>query len=621
MNIPPLLSYLLAAAAVLLLPGAAVLAWLRPRDTDPLEFLALSGGLSLSLNALSGVFLFQTGLTFEPTTGVFIFLLCLLFIASAVTFHLLRDWVFKPREESPPSGRLHAFLSVLFGLVALGGLIFLRFTQAQELVVGPWVDSVAHTYWEQLMVAAGGVPRYLLPGMPGAFSPYLTFDITAAGFTALTRLSEPTGTLWSSLAVSCLVPLSIYRLGRVLWGDWKPAALAALLSAFAFTFPAYLLGWGRSTVITLFVLLPLVAAEVIRLHSLPYQGKEFWKSFTLLLLLCTGAFLADPAAVPLLVLVLAAEFIARFINISPDLQTPRMEGHSLAAAALAYVLALPYLRWVHENTFVPSSLGLQPGLQPLADLTFFIATPLDAVLTALAVFGLVLLIIQRRSQELVILTLLMVLFSLPALSINFFSRAELRLALCLPAALLAGYFLAESTALIARGSHKLVGYAILGVETVALVTWGLGAGVNLYPRNVVLADNTDMQALEWIKTSTPADARFLNQPAPWKSGIYRGVDGGYWILIETGRGQMLPPPQYPSGGESYQSRVNRWAESALSLTGCGEDLLALMEEANLQYIYLKEGSGVLKTADLQSCPGLLMVYQKAGVSIFQSTSE
>ena len=196
MNIPLLFSYLLVTAAVLLLPGAAVLAWLRPRDTDPLELLALSGGLSLSLGALLGVFLFQTGLTFEPTTSVFIFLLCLLVIAAAVTFHLLRDWVFKPSEESSPSSHLHAVFLVLFGLAALGGLIILRFTQAQELVVGPWVDSVAHTYWVQLMVEAGGVPRYLLPGMPGAFAPYLAFDIAAAGFTSLARLPAATGTLW-----------------------------------------------------------------------------------------------------------------------------------------------------------------------------------------------------------------------------------------------------------------------------------------------------------------------------------------------------------------------------------------------------------------------------------------
>ncbi len=598
-----------------------MLAWLRPRDTDPLESLALSCGLSLSLGALLGVFLFQTGLTFEPNTGVFICLLCLLVIAAAITFHLLRDWVFKPQEESSPSGRLYAVLLVLFGLAALGGLIFLRFHQAAGLVVGPWVDSVAHTYWVQLMAEGGGVPRYLLPGMPGAFAPYLAFDIAAAGFTSLARLSANTGTLWMSLLVSCLVPLSLYRLGRVLWSDWKPAALAALLSAFAFTFPAFILGWGRSTVITLFVLLPLAVAEVIRLRRLPYRGTEFWKSFALLLILCTGVFLSDPAAFPLLVLVLAAELFARFINIPADSQTPRLEGHSLAAAALAYVLVLPYLRWVQENTFVPSALGAEPGLQPLAGLTFFIATPLDAVLTALAVFGLVLLIIQRRNQELVIFTLLLVLFSLPALSSTFFNRGELSLALCLPAALLAGYFLVESATLISRGSHHLIGYAIMGVETAALIAWGLIAGVNLYPRSVILVDHADLRALEWIKTSTPTDARFLNQPAPWKSGIYRGVDGGYWILIETDRGQMLPPPQYPSGGEPYQSRVNRWVGSALSLPGCGEDLMALMEEANLQYIYLKEGSGVLKAEDLQGCPELLMVYQQAGVAIFQATGE
>ena len=49
--------------------------------------------------------------------------------------------------------------------------------------------------------------------------------------------------------------------------------------------------------------------------------------------------------------------------------------------------------------------------------------------------------------------------------------------------------------------------------------------------------------------------------------------------------------------------------------------MALMGEANLQFIYLKEGSGVLKAADLLGCPELLMVYQKAGVAIFQVTGE
>jgi len=619
MTLTPPLTYILAAMAVFLLPGATFLAWLRPKESDPLEFLALAGGLSFSLGAAGGMVLFQTGWTVTPQTGGFLILLGILVIALGVTFHLLRDLIFHPLQKTDKKWSPKPLLLGVFGLAALSGLIYLRFSQASALVVGPWVDSVAHTYWVQLMVEAGGVPRYLLPGMPGAFAPWLTFEMLAAAFTALVKEPPSTGVLWTNLLLSTLVPLSLYRLGRALWADWKPAALAALLSAFAFTFPAYLLGWGRSTLLTLFVLFPLAAAEIVRIRRVPYRGGEFWKSFVLLMILGMGAFLSDPAALPLMVLMLTASYLARFISPPPDRKVPILESHALAAVALAYLLVLPYLRWVQANTFVPSASVAQTGLEPLAGLTFFIATPLDTVLVALAVFGLVLLIIQRRSQELVILTLLMVLLCLPALSSAFFSRGELRLALSLPAALLAGFFLVEGARFIGIGTHRVVGYLILSVEAAAFVLWGLSTGANLYPPAVILADQADMQALDWIKDFTSPGARFLNQPAPWQSGIFRGVDGGYWILNETGRGQLIPPPQYPSGGEVYQSRINGWARSAISLTGCNKDFWELMAQANLQYVYLKEGSGVLRPSNLAGCKGLLTVYERNGITILQVT--
>lgn len=619
MTLTPPLTYILAAMAVFLLPGATLLAWLRPKETDPLEFLALAAGLSLSLGAAGGMVLFQTGWTVTPQTGGFLILLGILVIALGVTYHLLRDQIFHPVEKTDNKWSPQPLLLGVFGLAALSGLIFLRFSQASDLVVGPWVDSVAHTYWVQLMVAAGGVPRYLLPGMPGAFAPWLTFEMLAASFTAQAKLPPSTGVLWTSLLLSTLVPLSLYRLGRALWADWKPAALSALLSAFAFTFPAYLLGWGRSTLLTFFVLFPLTAAEIVRMRRVPYRGGEFWKSFLLLMILSMGAFLSDPAALPLMVLLLAASYLARLISPQTDRKVPILESHALAAVALAYLLVLPYLRWVQANTFVPSASASQAGLEPLAGLTFFIATPLDTVLVALAVFGLVLLIIQRRSQGLVILTLLMVLLCLPALSSAFFSRGELRLALSLPAALLAGFFLVEGARFIGIGTHRAVGYLILTVEAAAFVLWGLSAGANLYPPAVILADQADMQALDWIKDFTSPGARFLNQPAPWQSGIFRGVDGGYWILNETGRGQLVPPPQYPSGGEAYQSRINGWARSAISLTGCSKDFWELMAQANLQFVYLKEGSGLLLPTSFAGCEGLLKVYERNGITIFQVT--
>jgi len=619
-SITPPASYILIGLSVFFLIGAALLAWIRPRGTDPLEFLALACGLSVSLTALFGVFLFQTGRTFEPPIAIFLYLLCLLVIAMGVTFHLFRDLVFKPVERKPGKFPLLSILLAIFGIAFLAGLVLLRFRQAEGLSVGPWVDSISHTFWIQKMVAAGGVPRYLLPELPGAFAPYITFDITAAAFTALAEIPAATGVLWMSLLVSALIPLSLYRLGKVLWGDWKPAALAGLLSGFVFTYPAFLLAWGRSTTLTLCVLFPLLAAEIIRLRQVPYRGLEYWKSFAFILILSTGVFLSDPFGFPLTILFLAAFFIAGLIPSTTPEDSPALDSHPLAAIALAYVIVLPYLRWVRENTFVPPESSFTEGLQPLANLTFLIASPRDAVLVAIAVFGLVMLIIERRSRELVILTLLMILFSLPALSNSFIPAANLQLLLCLPAALLAGYFLADSAGMIAHWSYPVVAYGILVLETAGFLLWGLLAGPNLFPPAVILADKADLQALNWIRENTPTDSRFFNQPALWQTGIYRGVDGGYWILNETGRGQLIPPAIYPSGGETYRARINNWARAALTFDACSEDFWVLMEEARLEYIYLKDGVGRLAAEDFAYCEGLLKVFDTDGISLFQVTN-
>jgi len=618
--ISPPASYILIGISVFFLTGIALLAWIRPKGNDPLEFLALASGLSLSITALFGVLLFQTSRTVEKPFAIFLYLLCLLIIALGVTYHLLRDLVFRPAERKPRKFPFFSILLAIFGIAVIAALALLRFHQAEGLVVGPWVDSLSHTFWVQKMVSTGGVPRYLLPELPGAFAPFITFDITAALFTAPAGIPAANGVLWMSLMVSTLIPLSLYRLGKVLWGDWKSAALTALLSGFVFTFPAFLLAWGRSTTLTLCVLFPLLAAEIIRLRQLPYRKREYWKSFAIILILSAGVFLSDPFGFPLTILFLAAFYLAGIIPSSTPRDRSALDSYPLAAVALAYITVLPYLRWVRENTFVPPGHSMMEGLQPLANLTFLVASPRDAVLVALAVFGLIMLIIEHRSHELVMLTLLMVLFSLPTISTRFIPAEELRLMISLPAALLAGFFLVDTAAIIARWSHPAVAYGILLLETAGFLLWGLLAGPDLFPPSVILVDQADMQALNWIRENTSSDSRFFNQPVPWQTGIYRGVDGGYWILNETGRGQLVPPAVYPSGGESYQTRINSWARTALTLTTCDEDFWNLMNEARLEYIYLKEGTGIFSTEDFIDCEGLLKVYDADGITLFQSTN-
>jgi hypothetical protein len=611
---------ILAALAIIFLPGVALLAWLRPRGQDPLEFLALSSGLSLALSAFFGELLFFTGWKVTQEMWVLIYLVCLLVIASGITFHLFRKFLGKSNQVDPGSHHLRSFILLLGGIIILGSLAYLRFFQASGLVVGPWVDSVAHTYTVQLMTASQGVPRYLLPFLPGISASYITFDISAWVFTTLTSLQTSTGVLWMSLLVSALVPLSLYRLGRVLWSDWKPAALAALLSGFAFTFPVFLLGWGRSSLLSLCVLFSLLAAEIIHQNQLPAHSGEAWKAFVVILILSAGTFLCDPFGLGLTILFLGAFYLSQLIPAVNQAKNGGVGIYPLAATAAGYIAVLPYLREIPANNLFSAGSTISDPALPLANLTFLIATPRDAILLALAIFGLVMLIIERRSRELVVLTLLLVTFSLPSLATSLFPQEELRVLLSLPAALLGGYFLADTAGMIARLSWPWIAYPILGIETAALVAWGVLGGVSLYPPVVILADATDIQALDWIRANTPADARILNQPAPWQPGVYRGVDGGYWIINLIGRGQLIPPPQYTSAGLGYQARINDWAKAALSLEGCSEDFWKLAADARLGYLYLKAGSGKWAAKDFESCPGFFTVYEKDGITIFELSS-
>jgi hypothetical protein len=59
-----------------------------------------------------------------------------------------------------------------------------------------------------------------------------------------------------------------------------------------------------------------------------------------------------------------------------------------------------------------------------------------------------------------------------------------------------------------------------------------------------------------------------------------------------------------------------WGEKAANLKTCDEDFWELVQEADLQYLYLREGKGSLQTAALQGCAGLKQLYSAGGVSIW-----
>jgi hypothetical protein len=136
----------------------------------------------------------------------------------------------------------------------------------------------------------------------------------------------------------------------------------------------------------------------------------------------------------------------------------------------------------------------------------------------------------------------------------------------------------------------------------------------------VLATQSDIDALEWIKTHTPEDARFFINTVGWSTNTYRGVDGGGWILPLTGRWSIVPTIFYPmSGDENFVQGVADLGMRASSITECGDDFWLLVREAGIDYLYIKEGFGNLQPEALMACDGVDQLINIEDVHIYLIT--
>jgi hypothetical protein len=149
--------------------------------------------------------------------------------------------------------------------------------------------------------------------------------------------------------------------------------------------------------------------------------------------------------------------------------------------------------------------------------------------------------------------------------------------------------------------------------------WGIWETREIVNPVTVLAGPGDVAALRWVQDNTPADARFLINSTQWMTGIYRGVDGGYWLLPITGRFSVVPPAAFGWGSREDIQRIVDWDQRASALKTCDEGFWVLVREARLGYIYLRGGVGSLQPDGLTACPGVEPVYNTAGVSIYRLT--
>lgn len=602
-----------AAALVLFLPGLAWLTWFPGEERDFPSRLADAAALSIALTAVAALALFVLKIRMGGLAVAGIYGLLALAAASG--------WL-----RRPPRWHRHllpAALTVLAVALAVGWRLY----QARSLVLPAWVDSVHHVLIVELFLQNGGIPANFSPYLPASFSYHYAFHALAALFTWASGLDPAHAVLIFGQILNALASLAVYRLARSIWPGASRAVIAAALAVFAFQMPAYYLTWGRYTLLTGLAVLPPAMACALGVLRSPVKKEHVIR----LGVLVAGAILAHYLGALLLaffIAILALFWLASFLR---GRQADRSAWAALtASAALGFLLALPWVLRVFQ--YNQGSITLQVNLTADApdkvyfsnylNYLWYLAGPRrNYYLLLLGLLGALLTLLPRQapaSRRLAAWWLAVILLTLPwGLRLGPFRPDHFAIVWFLPASLFAGHLLLSAAEAARRRLPLTAARLLPAAAGIALLAWGLVDTANILNPATVFVTRADTDALAWINTNTPPNARFWINTTPWQGGTYRGVNGGWWITPVTGRGTLLPVVFYATASREYSQQINGWAAVASSVTECSEDFYQVIDEANLDYVYLRQGTGSLQPQALEGCSGLEEVYQAEGVVIYQ----
>jgi len=509
----------------------------------------------------------------------------------------------------------------LLALAVFGLLCIWRLAQAEVLALPAWVDSLHHTLISRKMFEAGGLTSTLEPYLPGPFYYHYAVHAVSAAYAALTGLHPAETLLVVGQVISAGISLSIYALVRPLVKNWHWAAIAGLLAAFATKMPGYYLAWGRYTLLIGMLMLPLAMSEALQV----VQGKQPRKAAIALTLLTAGTLLSHYFTAFLLALFLV---ILALLWLVRSLKAKQFQWKELAALAVPALGGLVLVsRWYWRvfryslGVFHPAvtlSAGAAGDVNQWHYYWTLVGPYSGYVVLALALIGALAGLFHQKTRGLALWGMLVAFMALPlGLHIAPFRSDHFALVLFLPACCLAVLGLEWASGLFRRPWQP----AGISAGTTALVAFMLIVGAqqtwNVVNPDTILADQADLAALEWINTHTPPEARFFINTTPWGYELYRGVDGGTWIMPYTGRWSLAPTIFYTfSGDKENTARWTSWNEQASQIQGCTDEFLTLVRDADLDYLYLREGKGSLQADALRNCTGLKQLYSAGGVSIW-----
>jgi hypothetical protein len=629
---------------------------------------ALWLGLSISLIALIYEWATALGLVLSAPALYMLAAAC----GAGVIWRILRIEDRKPAIFDLRSAIFN--LRFTLALLAILTLTFwTRFSQIEGLALPPWVDSVHHALMIRVVTETGQAPLSLRPYMPVDQLPYhWGYHVFVAAIIQLTGLALGQAMLWVGQVLNALQALAVAAWAAYLWRRPLAGVVAALVVGLLSIMPAYYLSWGRYTQLTGLLILPPLAILWRELLRAPSRGRLACLAvllagmslvhfrilvFALAYMAVSGAawaFAAGTSEPSLRLGVRLSLMQPRGLLDRPGqaAQLRARLGYAAAAAGLALALAAPWLWLLILRTLLPAveqpgTLAGNDSYNALTDGLLWAGhnRALLALALATALWGLA----RRRSAaaEQALWVAAIALLANPTVlglpHIWLITNDVLVISLFLPADMLIGGgacwlvemierrwvirspWSAAPTGLTVEHGPQTTGYGqryrhllLRAGVTVALAglalrgAWELRSVVN---PDTILATDADVAAIAWASEHTPADARFLINATPWLR-IYRGTDGGWWLLPLAGRWASTPPvlfvheaPEDARHAREVSGIVAGFRE------GQEQQIGQLIERERITYIYLGARPGPLSPKTFAGNPAYTKVYEHEGVTI------
>ncbi len=524
-------------------------------------------------------------------------------------------------------------------LIIVGLAIVLRLLDGMALAVPAWVDGYHHTMITEKIVSEGGVPSDLRPWLAvDRFYYHFGFHSVAAAFVLLCGMASSEAVLILGQALCALVALPTWWLARRMTDSPWSAVFASAVPATLYWFPAYFVAWGRYTQLAGLVILPV--ALILLWDAIIEQPS--WSAavprITLAAIAAAGLVLVHYRVAVFFAIGAVVVLIGALIDVRQQRATLARWS---AVATMGGVLVAPWfavqlfggvraMESVTANwyTWDPTSNSVPEWLFTIGDNRVWISVGAIGLIAGLlagrkGAFGAALVLALAGLAVNPALIGLPSSWMLPsfALAISLFS----------PIAIGVGFGVSEALRAIgfqgSSGDRRLA-IAVLVVALVGalrmhvVVAEGRPSFRTMDNRaRTEIFSFADQAGMDWVRNNTPSDARFLVSTAHWQLGSYRGLDGGYWLPLLTGRQSSAPAALYTYGAEADVLEVQAICERASRADGLSDDeLIALMEDGAFDHVYVGPAAarhGGFSAERLRRHSRLEEIFAADGVYIFR----